>query len=204
MGRKTSEESRKSVIDITTFRLYLSRKFAYVRMGNVEISLLSKGSVKLKSKNASFVVNPEGTPGEAAGAFYFVSDPARNPIYEGGVVLDRPGEFEIGGVKIKGENLASELTFSVKMEGVNILIGPLTLLEKTHGKLQEHDLVLVLVDKLVDPSFISALCTSAILYFGDNLTEFAKTYLKEETESLTKFVTSKEKLPQEIVTVLLQ
>ena len=170
----------------------------------MEIAVLTKNSVRLKGKNASFVVNPESSPKESNGSFYFTFDPSRKPISEEGVILDSPGEFEVAGVKIKGESGEKEMTFSIRMDGITILVGQLSLLEKIHGKLQEHNLVLVHVDKLIDPSFVSPFATSAVLYFGQDTLELGKSFLKDETQSMSKFVVTKDKLPQEMVTVLLQ
>lgn len=169
----------------------------------MEISVLNSSGVKLKGKHASFAINSDNLK-DFNGVLFFTSETSRSPIDDGVVMVDRPGELEIGGVKIKAVRFEYKNVFSIRIDGVTILTSSLSTLEKQHGKLQEHDLVLVLVDKLVDPSFISSLGTRGVLYFGDMTDDFSKSYLKGESEKMSKFVTSLDKLPQEMITVTLQ
>lgn len=172
-------------------------------MGNVEISKLDPHGAKLKGKTAAFAINPNGKSNDFNGLLFF-ADSALDPIEDDVVVITRPGEFEIGGAKIKADRFDDTCVFSLRIDGVSILVSPLSLLEKHHGKLQEHDLVLVDVDKSVDPSFVSSLGTNGVIYFGEFVGEFSKSFLKNENQQLPKFVTTREKLPQEMVTVTLQ
>lgn len=192
------------MIDITIYSQYLSRKSTYVRIVYVEFTSINKNSVKLKSKTASFLVNPTQPASDVNGLLYFSSDPTRSSFIDGVIVLDCPGEYEIGGVKIKGDRYDDQMMFSLKIDGLSLLVGGLSLLEKVHGKLQENDLALIWVDKSLDPSFVSALATSGVLYFGEESQEFGKTFLKDGFQSVSKFATTKEKLPQEMATLLLQ
>lgn len=185
--------------------VYLSRKIACVRMNTVEISTLSPQSAKLKSKNAVFAINSEVKSSEFNGLFFFnSSDVKRAPIQDGVVVLDKPGEFEIGGVKVKGDRFDESTVFSLRIDGMNLLIAPLSVLEKSHGKLQEYDLVLVMVDKSIDPSFVSSLAISGVVYFGEFAKDLSASFLKNENQQLQKFVVTRDKLPQEMITVTLQ
>jgi len=170
----------------------------------MEILLLQQGSVKIKGKTATFVLKPQDTSPDVSGAFYLDQKDSRPPTYDGGITIDSPGEYEIGGVKIKGVTNSNEITFSINIDGISLLLGTLSALEKVHGKLQEHDLTLVDVDTLVDPSFVSGLSTHGILYTGEKATELSETYLKDESQVMSKFSSTKDKLPQEMVTILLQ
>lgn len=192
------------LIDITIYQIPLSRMYGYARMRYMEIAILPKNAVKIKGKTTAFVLESSEAPKEYSAALYFTANPARNTLYDNGINIDRPGEYEVGGVKISGKRYGGDTAFSTTIDGISVFFGKLSTMEKFHGKMQEHDVLLIQADQEIDPSFTSALATNAILFFGEYASAIEKNFIKDGAEKMSKFTSTKEKLPQEMVTILLQ
>ena len=168
----------------------------------MEISRLSDDSIKLKGKTASLIVNPEKVSEDFQGALYLTSGSSKNPLYGQGIAIDSPGEYEIGGVKIKGVRKDDSMMYTMEIDGVNLIIGKLSTLEKMQGKYQDLALACIEVDSPIDPSFMSTVASSYLIYFGKKADELSQTFLKGEVEKTSKLSTTKEKLPQDMQTIL--
>lgn len=169
----------------------------------MEISKLSGNSIKLKGKNVSLIVNPEKESPDFQGALFLRVGGTNNPHFGEGIAIDGSGEYEIAGVKIKAIQKETDIIFTLDIEGITIIIGSLTALEKMQGKFQDLAIACVSVDTTTDPSFMSGFASNYILYFGEKCEELSQTYLKNEVERSSKLTTTKEKLPQEMQTILL-
>lgn len=168
----------------------------------MEISIVDSDSVKIKGKTASFIVNPTKSSDDYHGAFYLTTDSAKEPLFGQGIAIDSPGEYEIGGVKIKGSQKETGMIYTLSVDGINLIIGSLSTLEKVQGKFQDLSIACVNVDSQTDPSFMSGYASNYIIYFGKNASELCTTFLKGEVEKQSRFVSPKE-LPQEMQIILL-
>lgn len=173
-------------------------------MWYMDIASLPKASLRIKGKHSSIIVNPPSKKHDGNAAL-FTNSPSMQSYFSvhDGVILASPGEYEIGGLKIRGTKTDGQTTFSLLVDGVEVLLGRLSALEKAHSKLQEHDIVVVDVDTSLDPSFITSLAAHAVLFFGANAKEVVDSFIKENVKHQQKFVTTREKLPQEVETILL-
>ncbi len=68
-------------------------------MKYMEIALVSKSSLRIKGKSASFLVDPQS---DAAVNAFLLLNPDEEFISEQAVTVSGAGEYEIGGVKITG------------------------------------------------------------------------------------------------------
>lgn len=170
----------------------------------MEIALLPKEAVKIKGKTASFILNSSENPKDYSAALFLTTDLKRDTMYDQGINIDRPGEYEVGGVKISGTRYGNHIVYTLQVDGVSVLVGSLSAMEKYHGKMQENDLVLIHADAQIDPAFSSSLATNGVLYFGEHAGALESNYLKDDVSKMTKFTSTKDKLPQEMVTILLQ
>lgn len=167
----------------------------------MEIALLPKSALKIKGKNASFVVNPhDGTVYNAA---LLIGKSAQANTSEEMVVIDGPGEFEVGGVKMSGVRSDGEVFYSLTVDSVGIVVGSINALEKMHQKMKEHNIVVVLCDEVTNASFLTSLSSNAIIFYGEKAAEIAQTFGKE-TKQMAKYSTTKDKLPLEMETVVLE
>jgi hypothetical protein len=168
----------------------------------MEITLLPKSSLKIKGKNASFVVDPKDSTLYSA-AFLLEKESAVGSENEDMVVLDGPGEYEVGGVKMTGSRSEAGVNYSLSLDGVDIVFGKISSLEKMHTKLKEHNIVVALCDEVVSPSFLTALSSSALVLYGEKAAEVAQTF-GEVVKKMPKYVTTKDKLPLEMETIVLE
>lgn len=166
----------------------------------MEIALLPKLGLRVKSKSATFVVNPMGLV--AANAVLLLS-PGEEYINEETVVINGAGEYEIGGVKINGLRNENSVLYSMQIDGMEVVVGSIALLSSLQHKLKEHNVVIVNCNETADASFLTSLAVNAVLFCGDNATEVAEGFEKEKLQKSNKYSASLGKLPAEMETVLL-
>jgi hypothetical protein len=161
---------------------------------------LPKSSLRIKGKNASFVVNPQSA--SSANAILSLI-PGEEFASEESVVLNGAGEYEIGGVKITGMRNDKEVLYSMNLDGMEILIGTVTLFSAMQHKLKEHNVVVVNCEETTDASFLTSLGVNAVLFYGENASVVAEGFEKEKLQKMNKYSASLGKLPSEMETVLL-
>jgi len=167
----------------------------------MEIALLPKSALRIKGKNATFVINPQGS---VAANAVMLFDPNADLDSEEAVVLKGAGEYEIGGVKITGSRNETSVLYSLNVDGIEVITGPIALLSAMQHKLKEHNVVLVHCDEVADASFLTSLAINAVLFSGEKAPEVAQAFEKEKLQTMTKYSASLGKLPAEMETVLLQ
>lgn len=177
---------------------------AYASMGYMEISLVSANSIKLKGKHATLLINPQDKSATYNVAVLFGNPPKSSlKLHTDIVTIDGPGEYEAGGIKISGVKADGETAYSFRVDGVDLLLGSLANLEKVHQKMKEHHVALVAVETEGNSSFVSALATHALMFFGPQAQSVVDTLAKEEKKVTTKYSISADKLPGETETILL-
>jgi len=169
-------------------------------MGYMEIALLPKSALRIKGKTAAFALNPQNSVAVNA---IMLFDPHAAFESEEAVVLQGAGEYEIGGVKITGSRSDNAVLYSMQIDGMEIVAGPITLLSALQHKLKEHNVVVVNCDETTDASFLTSLAVNAVLFYGDKAAEVAEGFEKEKLQKMTKYSASLGKLPAEMETVLL-
>lgn len=85
----------------------------------MEISRLSDNSIKIKTKNSAFVIDPEEKTPDADVYVYTVP---QKDIPEEQLAIEGPGEYEIGGVYIKGEVVSGHLVYEFLDETKKVLV----------------------------------------------------------------------------------
>lgn len=156
------------------------------RMRYMEIALLPKNSLKIKGKHASFIVD-------------------RGQIIKtDAIVIDGPGEYEIGGIKISGSRSDGEVVYNLNVDGVDVLLGKLSTLEKQQHKLKEQNIVVVDVDSLTNASFVTSLASSVVIFYGEQAPTLIEKFGKENIKNVQKYTAVSGKLPAEVETVILQ
>lgn len=173
-------------------------------MGYMEIVLLAKNGLKIKGKQTVLLVSCVDKSTHFSGIIALGGSDDRAFRTANTVVINGPGEYEIGGIKITGFRADSDAIYSLKVDDVDVLLGTIQDLENMHQKLKEHNLVVVNVGSSTkDASFVTGLSSNAVLYYGDEAEAVVKSFVKEAVQKLSKYQTTKDKLPQEMETVLL-
>lgn len=86
----------------------------------MDIVRVSDTSVKIKSKSASFLFNPDKKVEDEV--VMLTQKPQDYSRYNGKIVIDAPGEYEISGVSIKGETGEKGISFDIFEDGQRLLV----------------------------------------------------------------------------------
>lgn len=167
----------------------------------MEIAIVNKTSLRIKGKTATFTVNPHEATG--ANAALMLDDAIYLLSTEETVVLQGPGEYEVGGVKITGTRADKGVYYSMNMEGLDIVVGKIDTLSSAQHKLKEHMVVISLCDEQADAAFLTSLALNAVLFYGEKAEETAHGFAKENVKQMNKYSVALNKLPTEVETVLL-
>lgn len=170
----------------------------------MEIALANSNSLKIKGKKVTIAVDPSdkiNTP-----AVILLNNPqgklsAGNPET---LFIFGPGEYEVGGAKISGLRSTSGMVYTIVIDGINILLGSITSLEKLQHKLNEHNIVISYADAMTNSSFVTSLASNTVLFYGNHSKDLAASFGKVGTEATDKYVTTLDKLPQEVETIILE
>jgi hypothetical protein len=166
----------------------------------MEIALVNKTSLRIKGKTVTFVLNPhEKGPFNAALLLDDVFDYTNDET----VVLQGPGDYEIGGVKIVGTRGEKGIVYSMTVDGIEVLVGKIDTLSAMQHKLKEHNIVVGLCNEQVDAAFLTSLAINAVAFYGEKAVETAQGFAKENVKQMNKYSVAPGKLPTEVETILL-
>ncbi len=169
-------------------------------MKYMEIALVSKSSLRIKGKSASFLVDPQS---DAAVNAFLLLNPDEEFISEQAVTVSGAGEYEIGGVKITGLRNEKSVLYSIHLDGLDIAVGTITLFFAMQHKLKEHNVIAVRCDEMIDASFLTSLSINAVLFYGEKAAEVTQGFEKEKLITINKYAATLGKLSAEMETVLL-
>ncbi len=170
----------------------------------MEISVQDKNSLKIRGKHAAVYINPQDKTANYNMAILIGNPPKSSlKIKDDVVVIDGPGEYEAGGIKVSGMRSENGTVYSITLDNVDLILGDRDGLEKVHQKLKEHNVALVHAGSVGNTSFATSLGMNALLFFGDNAKDVIDTLAKDEKKELSKYTISSEKLPTETETILL-
>jgi hypothetical protein len=167
----------------------------------MEISLVQKIALRIKGKQASFVVNPVDTA--SANAALILDDTIPEINTEETVILRGPGDYEIGGVKITGIRGEKGVVYSLTIDGIAIVVGKIDTLSAMQQKLKDHNIVLALCKEAVSGAFLTTLAENSVIMYGEKAAETAQGFEKEKLKTMNKYTASAGKLPAEVEIVLL-
>lgn len=182
------------------------------RMSNMEFTVASKNILKAKGKTSSVLLCYSREDLEAvskateADAVVLLEGKAfvvdNSKLQNSRLVVSGAGEYEIGGIKITGYTSANGYAYFVTIDGVEVFVGT----AKTSGSLdkkKEVDIAVFFCDATVKEGFVTDLAPSYLVLYGEKAGEAAKEFGKESVTSVSKLATVKEKLPEEMETVVL-
>ena len=167
----------------------------------MEIALVQKTALRIKGKQASFVVNPVDTASANAALILDETIPEINT--EETVILRGPGDYEIGGVKITGIRGEKGVVYSLTVDGIAIVVGKIDTLSAMQQKLKDHNIVLALCKEVASGAFLTTLAENSVIMYGEKAAETAQGFEKEKLKTMNKYTASAGKLPAEVEIVLL-
>lgn len=171
---------------------------------HMEIAVVSPSSIRIKGKQVSFVVDPTPTKAKQAADAVFITqgNTLESPDIEGvRLTMSGAGEYEVGGVKITGVKSGETTSYFFTVDGITMLIAAASSL---NGKESLRDVAVAVIaaDTLADQSALATVANAAAVFYGEQAAENVKA-LGKEVQPIAKYVTTKEKLPQEMEVVLL-
>lgn len=169
----------------------------------MEIALLQNGGVRIKGKRATFAIDK---PDKLANALLLLEKNANASSTEEAIILNGPGEYEIGGVKMTGFQNGTQTVYSLNIDFITVLIGSIASLQKLQSKLKEHEFVIVAGDSVPAESatFLTSLASNIIVFYGEKAVELNQVFPAEKSQQVNKFSITRDKLPAEIESIVLQ
>lgn len=170
----------------------------------MEISVQGVDSPKIRGKHSAIVINPQDKT-SSYNAALLIGNPAKSSlkIRDDVVIINGPGEYEAGGIKVSGMKADDQTIYTISFENLDVLVGTRESLEKAHQKLKEHNVAIIYANTAGNISFASTLSMNALIFIGEKAREVVDSFAKEEKKEIGKYVISAEKLPTEIETILL-
>ncbi len=180
----------------------------------MEISSLDAQSIRIKGKQASFVIDPtkgiSKTSAEAILQLRNTADFTGQKIEGARLTIQGPGEYEIGGVKISAFRLGADLVYDIKIDGISLflaideLMSKQDILQKSKDIMKDYHIVVLNTQEVGDQSGLPSFSPRVVVFYGNNAKEGAKALGKEEITPTAKYQTTADKLPDEMEVVVLQ
>lgn len=171
----------------------------------VDISIVGKNSIKIKSKQATFIVDPTSAlPKTSADAIILLNGSSGidvTRVNDSRITLDGPGGYEVGGVKISGLRIPKGVLYNLSVDNVVVILGSATDV-KTEGY---NTCQIAIVNTNIDfnEAFVTALEPKWIVLYGDKKVESAKTLGATSVSSVSKITIAKDKLPEKMEIIVL-
>jgi len=173
----------------------------------MEVALLDKTSLRIKSKHTNFVVDPfEKLSKTSTDAVLILSGDSVNlsKVTDYRVVIKSPGEYEVGGIKISAIDIDGSTVYGLTVDNVDVLLAKTSSVAKVSEKLKEYQVAIFNVDSEINQTVVTALEPRVVILYGEKAADAAKALGKEDAQVLQKFSAAEDKLPEEMQVVLLK
>ncbi len=111
----------------------------------MEVQRVSDTSFKIKSKNASFLIDPSAGKTDSE-ILVFTSPPKDYSVLPQTLVISGPGEYEVSGVSIKGENHNKKCAYDFLEENQKILVAAASSVTDIK-ELEEYGAIIIIADQ---------------------------------------------------------
>lgn len=177
-----------------------------LRFANMEIALLENNTLKIKGKKATIIVDPKkGLPKQTADGILIFDkgnfDPTR--IDENRVVIDEPGEYEVGGIKISGITNGKGIFYSLNVDDLDMVLAKTSTLSKFSDEITEPKVAIINVDSELDSASLAAIEPRVVVLYGEKAEAGIKALGKEGITRTKKFAQTPDKLPEEMQVIWL-
>ncbi len=144
----------------------------------MEVSSLAKAGVKVKSKSTSFSIDPSGSKIEEDVVVLF-QKPQDYSSFSGKLVIDSPGEYEVGGVSIKVGRFGESEAFEFLEDGQKLII--ISSPDITSDiETEDSKVVLVRLAKKLNDEALSSIQSEVVSFYGP------EEFLPQEKEALKR------------------
>lgn len=172
----------------------------------MEITKLSESSIKIKSKTALFAIHPLAIKSHVAcDAAFFLEhsfDMKALSVEGDPIIINGPGEYEIKSVKVVGRGKGEDVGYIARIEGIVTYVVKASSLLKSKDMAEDCQLLILHADVPTEENLVAASNAQVAVLYGEHASAFAK-QLGKESAPVSKFVTTKDKLPAETEIVVL-
>lgn len=165
----------------------------------MDVTLLSEGSLKIKGKKATLIVDPKTKmPKNAADMILSLGDqidPSRVDEYR--LIIDDDGEYEIGSIKVTGLSKSDGIFYNLNIDNTQIILAKVSTLEKLTDTSSEAEVAILNVDSNLNEAIVASLEAKTVILYGEKVTEGIKALGKNDLTPTKKLSIAKEKLPDE-------
>jgi len=144
----------------------------------MELAKIGNSGVRIRSKKTAFIVDP--ADGKTEGDVVLLYEkPKDYSIFSGKLVIDSPGEYEVGGVSIKGEMVRNSLAFEFLEDGQKLVIISNT---DIMGDIETEDVkaVLVRLTRKLGDEALSSIQSEVVCFYGPS------EFLPQEKDALKR------------------
>lgn len=174
----------------------------------MDVAILGDGNnvVKIRSKNASFVVDPVKTISKVNADAVLLLGNSKNTdssrVLDKRIVINGPGQYEVGGVKISAIKVGNGIVYSLFLDSVQVVLGKVSDIAGLQDNTPSCQIALLEADDDLK-SIVSKLEPKIIVLYGDKKEEGAKSLGKVGMAKVQKFAITKDRLPEEMQVVVL-
>ena len=173
----------------------------------MDVSLLSKDSIKIKGRNSSLVIDPTAQIQKvSADAVVFLKDieerSAVERVTDYRVIIRGAGEYEVAGTRILGTKSDGNFLYSFNIDNISVFVARTSGLSRNQ-ETGDYNILILNVDCDFKDTMVTGFSPSIVILFGEKAQEALKMLGKESSKS-QKFSVSADKLPLEMQVVLLQ
>lgn len=171
----------------------------------MDITILGNQSIKLKGKEATFIVDPgrEIAKTSADGIILLngLESIDTSRVTDSRIIINGQGGYEVGGAKISGTTTSKGTLYRISIDDILIIIGRAAE-TKTEG-FNACQVAIVNTESNFNESFVTALEPKIVLLYGEKSKEEAKALGAENISSSQKISITKDKLPEKMEIIVL-
>ena len=172
----------------------------------MDVAILGDNAVKIRSKNASFVVDPVKTISKvSADAILLLSnntDTDTSRVLDQRIIICGLGEYEVGTVKISGIKVVSGILYSLLLDSIQVVLGKVSDISRLYDNTPSCQIAILKVDDYLK-SIAAKLEPKIIVLYGDRKIEGAETLGKQGIQPVQKFTMTKDKMLDEMEVIVL-
>lgn len=172
----------------------------------MDISILSKNSIKIHSKHANFIVDPaERSTKVSCDAVILLNNQNNDlsKVADYRIVINGPGEYEISGIKVSCIKADLGFIYSLMVDGFSVILGTSSEISKIKEDTFLCQIAILNVDDELNSSLVTKLEPKILILYGANWEGAVKILGKENILPIKKFTVAKDKLPEEMEVVVL-
>jgi len=200
-------------IDDTIKESSCQGKVAMVGWSSMDVAILGINALKIRSRNASFVVDPVKTISKVgADAILLLNnntDTDTSRVLDQRIIICGLGEYEVGTVKISGITVSppdrqagNGVVYSLLLDSIQVVLGKVSDISRLYDNTPSCQIAILKVDDDLK-SIAAKLEPKIIVLYGDKKIEGAKTLGKQGIQPVQKFTITRDKLPDEMQVVVL-